>query len=961
MTAFQQYADTPYQITNEGREVTVRFDRTGPTTGRVSWNLPQKTAGCSSDNPPAYQGMLITIDETHTSQSKTPVDGSQYVPDPTGDRNIHMGDKIGTALVVAFIRNRETTFVDINNLESNKAYFVSAHAMDGVYRYFTAGVHSYSTEFGDEFAAGEPATQTIRVGQPTVGVQLIDSTGFEVGTTYTLDMVLDNDEKLTYTFIGDNILTYGDLINEWNRQAKLFGNPLQSPMTPNTGIYYFNRITRELMRWTGSEYVEESVFVDDDNPNNQLTGNYWLNSSSGVLNIWSGSAWVPASVSNMTKQPNDIQCGDFWFDGSEMYTWNGTVWLPTLEITSILDPSLPPVLTCNTHWFNENDNTLYKLDKKCEKWVQTLAQVFDVDPNTPTIGMLWFDEDDNTLSVWNGSSWEAEVVTISDTAPLTSNIDDYWYNPTDMELYKFDGSVFLVAEVFVWHLDPTDQVAGALWWNTTSDELFQWSETQDMWVSVVPFFIGINDPMNPPFIEIGNIWLNSELVAREWDGSEWITKQFINSATNPQSLDFSTIVWFNTSDNTYNTFNGTVWNELLPIVSDNDPFVPTLGDFWFDLTNLQLFQYDGILWNTLPFSTSDVKPQTGYRYYDTTLNELREWNGYGWINGEAKYFVELTSSGQTIRLTTAKVGSYARVDVGDSNPIPDFFLAMTPSAQPLVSRRGTDPQSTVPSYAEHGVGTDGSEDERRELIDSIRHQLGYPTVEVELTKQQFNYCVDAAIESLRKRSGMAYKKGFYFLDIDPDQQQFKLTDKRIGFNKIVEVVKLHRVTSAFLNNAEGQGVYGQLALQHLYQMGTFDLISYHLVSQYVETMEHLFASQITFSWNEDDRTLSIYKHFRRRERVLMEVVVERTEQQMIKDRYLKGWIEKYATMQARLILSEIRGKYASLPGAGGGVALNAGELSARADSELMNLYEQLDDYLANNPEDYGMGSTFILG
>jgi hypothetical protein len=93
----------------------------------------------------------------------------------------------------------------------------------------------------------------------------------------------------------------------------------------------------------------------------------------------------------------------------------------------------------------------------------------------------------------------------------------------------------------------------------------------------------------------------------------------------------------------------------------------------------------------------------------------------------------------------------------------------------------------------------------------------------------------------------------------------------------------------------------------------------------------------------------------------MEVVVERTEQQMIKDRYLKGWIEKYATMQCRLILSEIRGKYASLPGAGGGVALNAGELSARADSELMNLYEQLDDYLANNPEDYGMGSTFILG
>jgi len=228
-------------------------------------------------------------------------------------------------------------------------------------------------------------------------------------------------------------------------------------------------------------------------------------------------------------------------------------------------------------------------------------------------------------------------------------------------------------------------------------------------------------------------------------------------------------------------------------------------------------------------------------------------------------------------------------------------------------------------------------------------------------RQQFNYAIDAAIESLRKRSGMAYKRGFYFMDIEPRRQQYQLTDKRNGMNKIVDVSKIHRVTSAFLSNAEGQGVYGQLALQHLYQMGTFDLISYHLVSQYIETMEHLFASQITFSWNEDNRTLQIFKDLRRKERVLMEVTVERTEQAMLKDRFLKSWIEKYATSQCRLMLSEIRGKYASLPGAGGGVALNAGEQSARADSELLDLYEQIDDYIANNPEEYGIGSTLILG
>jgi hypothetical protein len=206
---------------------------------------------------------------------------------------------------------------------------------------------------------------------------------------------------------------------------------------------------------------------------------------------------------------------------------------------------------------------------------------------------------------------------------------------------------------------------------------------------------------------------------------------------------------------------------------------------------------------------------------------------------------------------------------------------------------------------------------------------------------------------------MAYKRGFYFLEIEPRKQMYKLTDKRIGYNKIVEISKIHRITSAFLSNAEGQGVYGQLALQHLYQMGSFDLISFHLVSQYIETMEMLFASAIEFNWDEDTRTLGIFKDFHQCERVLMEVVVERTEQNMIKDRYLKGWIEKYALVQARLMLSEIRGKYASLPGAGGGVALNANELAARADLELQELYEQIDDYIVSNPEEFG--SQFILG
>ena len=61
------------------------------------------------------------------------------------------------------------------------------------------------------------------------------------------------------------------------------------------------------------------------------------------------------------------------------------------------------------------------------------------------------------------------------------------------------------------------------------------------------------------------------------------------------------------------------------------------------------------------------------------------------------------------------------------------------------------------------------------------------------------------------------------------------------------------------------------------------------------------------------------------------------------------------------MLAEIRGKFGSLPGAGGGVSLNAADLITRADTDMQDLYNQLDDYVASNVEDWGMGTTFVIG
>lgn len=976
MSNFNQYSDTPNQIINEGEQISLKFKRINESTAEIEWNIPKNTNGISQDDP-IYNGILITIDNTPTNSSKFPINGTKYIPDPTGNAELHSGDKIDSALVIAFIDNDKiTNKLIITDLDPESAYYVSAHALSSIYTYHTSGIHSYSVSYGDQQTPDTPAIQSILLSTTGIGIDPNQASGHQVGEVYTIEMTLDNDTEHVFEFNGIDTQTYQQIVDTWNHQVMLLDNPLQSPVIPNMGMYYYQTSTESLFQWNGQTDDLITVFVNDTQPNIVIVGDVWLQPSTNILHQWSGLVWSPISLITFNTEPNNPQCDDLWFDGTSMFKWTGSAWIDQIMFVQLIDPSLAIPLSCSSHWFDENTDELFVWDTKCDQWKPTLAQYSDTDPSTPAINHLWFNDDDQVLAQWDGSDYIQIPVNISATEPTTVPNNQHWYNSSTMELFVNNSGVFDSVIFLLWHYDPTNPQSGSKWWNSSNDTLLQWDTSTDTWNNVTPFFIQNTDPSISPLLNVGDVWTIDNLLYKKWDGSEWVNTCVINYPTNPENIP-NNAYWYKKQDNQYYQLQTGTWVLLDPLVVETNPYMPTLGDFWYDSINDTLNEFDGIGYVNTPFSTVSLQPNKNFTYFDVSLNVLRKWNGFGWIDGEPKFTVRFSSDFTMLLLETILTGSKARVEVGHiranvtgsvvgafnsgSGFIPDFFTAMEPSAIPKIPRRGGDGLTGTPSYEQMGVGTDGSQDERRELIDSIRHQLGYPTVEVELTKQQMNYAIDGAIESIRKRSGFAYKRGFMFLDLEPRVQHYTLTDKRVGFNKIVSISEIHRISSAFLSHSEGQGVYGQLALQHLYQMGSFDLISFHMVSQYIETMEQLFASKIVFNWDEDDRKLHIFKDFYRSERVLMEVVVERTEQHLIKDRYLKSWIEKYALNQCRLMLSEIRGKFSSLPGSGGGVALNSAELSNRADVELMELYEQIDLFIANNPEEWGIGSTFIIG
>lgn len=181
-------------------------------------------------------------------------------------------------------------------------------------------------------------------------------------------------------------------------------------------------------------------------------------------------------------------------------------------------------------------------------------------------------------------------------------------------------------------------------------------------------------------------------------------------------------------------------------------------------------------------------------------------------------------------------------------------------------------------------------------------------------------------------------------------------------NKIVDILGIYRLTSSFLSSAHGAGVYGQIVLQHLYNMGTFDLLSYHIMGEYTKLMEMLFAARLTFTWNEQNRELFIHHRFPFVERmVAIEASVERTEQDILSDRYARPWVRRYAAAVCRLILAEIRGKFSTLPGAGGSVTLNAETLRQASATEIEALLTEIENYIVDRPEEWGIGQTFTFG
>lgn len=360
---------------------------------------------------------------------------------------------------------------------------------------------------------------------------------------------------------------------------------------------------------------------------------------------------------------------------------------------------------------------------------------------------------------------------------------------------------------------------------------------------------------------------------------------------------------------------------------------------------------------------TDLTPSDrGQVYYNTVAGQVYMWTGTAWIPASAGSI----NSGIIQKNADGTLGTTTTPPLNAPSNAGDFFYDTHLKRIFVWNGNSWDwankQNENVPMVDKLGVGTDGSQDERSRLITILKTQLGYPTQCVELSEDAFNIAIDNALDEVRQLVDNAYTQAYLPMRVVPNQQTYVLNDPRNDSNKIVSITKIYRLSGyGGLISSGDNGVYSQIFLQQLFNPAQIDLVSIHMAAQMQEEFQRMFAGDVTFSWNENRRELMLLRRLSSDERILLECVMERTEQDLLQDRYMKQWLQGWAMAECLETLGYIRSKFASLPGAGGGISLNGSELTSQAEQMFTELRRQINDYEIGNQAGVHGNSAFLIG
>ena len=231
---------------------------------------------------------------------------------------------------------------------------------------------------------------------------------------------------------------------------------------------------------------------------------------------------------------------------------------------------------------------------------------------------------------------------------------------------------------------------------------------------------------------------------------------------------------------------------------------------------------------------------------------------------------------------------------------------------------------------------------KNDVIKQIRLLLGDGMIDIELDPEHYDLAIDISLDKIRQRSENAVEEDFYTIELKKDVDEYSLPAE------ITEVKKIwHRSFGHGISAGVDMDPFELAYANSYFFMNNHigGISTYELFSQYRETLNRVAATDIQFIWNPNTHKMKLLRKMRADEVVLLHVYLERPDDQLLTDPYLKSWMRDYSTAYCKKMIGEARSKFATLPGAQGGVSLNGDALKADAMADIEKLENELKLYI----------------
>lgn len=242
---------------------------------------------------------------------------------------------------------------------------------------------------------------------------------------------------------------------------------------------------------------------------------------------------------------------------------------------------------------------------------------------------------------------------------------------------------------------------------------------------------------------------------------------------------------------------------------------------------------------------------------------------------------------------------------------------------------------------------------RDTIIQELQLRLGYGLVDVELDPEHYNLAITKALEKYRQRSENSAIEAFIPLLLAIDTTDYTLP------SDVIEVLRIYRRSIGSGTNSNNFDPFSAQYLNSILSIsgqGSGGLTTFDAMAQQRELLGRLFGVELNFTWNNATKNLFIHRQMRAEDEVYIHVYKIRSEETLFNDTYATPWIKDYALAMSKLMLAEGRGKYSAIAGPQGGTSLNAAELRADAQAEIVQLELELKNFVEGS-EGYG----FIIG